>query len=51
MAIATSYAEAIGGIVFALFVVPASMIYAATIGCLAKRILQLDDDEPKARKW
>ncbi len=51
LAIATSYAEAVGGILFALFVVPASMIYAGTIGCLAQRILKLEDDEPQARKW
>ncbi len=51
LAVATSYAETVGGILFAAFVVPASMAYAGTIGCLAKRVLQLEDTEPKARKW
>ncbi|MDP1560777.1 MAG: hypothetical protein Q8M16_05215, partial [Pirellulaceae bacterium] len=51
LAIATSYVETVGGILFAVFVIPASMVYAGTIGCLAKRVLQLDDDEPKARRW
>ncbi|MBL8889034.1 MAG: hypothetical protein JNL67_03590 [Planctomycetaceae bacterium] len=51
LAIATSYSEMLGGAIFAVFVVPASMLYAATIGCLAKRVLQLDEDESQGRQW
>lgn len=51
LAIATSYSEMLGGAIFTVFVVPASMLYAVTIGCLAKRVLQLDEDEPQGRKW
>lgn len=51
LAIVTSYVDTVGGIVFAVFVIPASMVYAGTIGCLAKRVLQLEEDEPKARRW
>jgi hypothetical protein len=51
LAIATSYLETVGGAIFAMYIVPASMAYAGTIGCLAKRVLQLEEIEPQAGQW
>jgi hypothetical protein len=43
MALITAFMETIGPTLFAMFVIPTSMAYAATIGYLADRILTLTE--------